>query len=160
MANTYKQAYFHLVFAVKSRKALINKDWMAELEKYITGVVQNNGHKLIAIGSMPDHIHILIGYNLNQLIPDLVEHVKTSSSKWIEQKKITKFKFSWHLGYGAFTHSHSNLDKMVNYVLNQERHHRKITFKQEYIALLKDFQIAYKDEYLFDFFDDEDGCRQ
>jgi putative transposase len=157
MANTYKQAYFHLVFAVARRNALISKDWRPELEKYITGVIQNNGHKLIAIGAVSDHIHILIGYSLNQLVPELVERIKTSSSKWIEQKNFSKFKFNWQIGYGAFTHSHSQLDNMVYYILNQEQHHSKKTFREEYIEMLRDFQIAYKDEYLFDFFDDVDN---
>ncbi len=153
MANTYKQAYFHLVFAVRNRNAMIGKGWKAELEKYITGIVQNNGHKLIAIGAVSDHIHIFIGYNLNQLIPDLVEQIKTSSSKWVEQNKFCKFKFYWQIGYGAFTHSHSQVDRVVKYILNQEKHHKKVTFKEEYISMLEDFEIVYKDEYLYDFFD-------
>ena len=110
MANTYSQSYFHLVFAVKNRNALIKKDWKDELEKYITGIIQNHGHKLLAIGSMPDHIHIFIGYNLNHLIPNLVEEIKTSSSSWIKEKKLSKFKFDWQKGYGAFTYSHSQID--------------------------------------------------
>ncbi len=105
MANTYTQSYFHLVFAVKQREALIKKSWKNELEMYITGIVQNRKHKLLAIGSMPDHIHIFIGYYLNELIPDLVEKIKTSSNLWIKEKKLSKFNFDWQKGYGAFTHS-------------------------------------------------------
>ncbi len=157
MADTYAQAYFHLVFAVKSKQALIRKSWKDDLEKYITGIIQNNGHKLIAIGSIPDHIHIFIGYNLNQTIPDLVEKIKTSSNHWIKKKNLTKFKFNWQKGYGAFTHSHSKVDVIVKYVLNQESHHRKKTFREEYLEMLKKFQIVYNDQYLFDFFEDVNG---
>ena len=96
MGDTYVQAYFHLVFAVRNRKALIQKSWKGELEKYITGIVQNHSHKLIAIGTMPDHIHIFIGYNLNQTIPDLVEIIKTSSDHWIKERKFTKLRVMGH----------------------------------------------------------------
>jgi len=156
MADTFVQAYFHLVFAVKNRDALIVKTWKNDLEKYISGIVQNNGHKLIAIGSMPDHIHIFIGYNINQTIPQLVEQIKTSSNHWIKRNNLTRFKFNWQNGYGAFTHSHQQIDFIAKYALNQEEHHKKTSFKEEYNKLLQDFQIAYKDEYVFTFFDDVD----
>ena len=132
-------------------------DWKDELEKYITGIVQNNGHKLIAIGSMPDHIHIFIGYNLNQTIPDLVENIKTSSNHLIKERKFTRFKFSWQKGYGAFTHSHSQIDTVAKYVMNQNIHHQKKTFKEEYIEMLNAFEIVYKNEYVFDFFNNING---
>lgn len=105
MANTYTQCYFHLVFAVKYRRALISRKWNEQLEKYITGIVQSEGHKLLAIGTMPDHIHILIGYDVNKLIPKIVEAIKTSSNKWIKDNQLSPYKFSWQKGYGAFTHS-------------------------------------------------------
>jgi REP element-mobilizing transposase RayT len=154
MANTYVQAYFHLVFAVKNRQALILKVWKNDLEKYITGIVQNNGHKLIAIGSMPDHIHIFIGYKLTQTIPDLVEAIKTSSNSWIKNNNLSKFKFEWQKGYGAFTNSHSQIDRVAKYVLNQEKHHKKTTFRMEYLEMLKDFEINFKEEHVFEFFED------
>jgi REP element-mobilizing transposase RayT len=157
MADTYSQSYFHLVFAVKNREALIKKDWKDELEKYITGIIQNHGHKLLAIGSMPDHIHIYIGYNLNHLIPDLVAEIKTSSNKWVKEKRLSKFRFAWQKGYGAFTYAKSQLDAVVKYVLNQEEHHKKKTFREEYLEILRKNEIEYKDEYLFDFFDDIRG---
>ena len=153
MGDTYVQAYFHLVFAVQNRKALIQKSWKGRLEKYITGIVQNNGHKLIAIGAERDHIHIFIGYNLNQTIPDLVEKIKTSSNQFINEERLSYYKFSWQKGYGAFTHSHSNLSIVANYVENQEEHHKRTTFQEEYIKMLKDFDVAYKPQYLFEFFD-------
>jgi putative transposase len=153
MANTYTQSYFHLVFAVKHRESLIKRSWKNELEMYIAGIVQNHKHKLLAIGSMPDHIHIFIGYYLNELIPDLVEHIKTSSNALIKEKKLSKHKFEWQKGYGAFTHSRSQLDTVVKYVLNQEMHHQKKSFREEYIEMLIKNEIDYKEEYLFDFFE-------
>jgi len=153
MANTYSQSYFHLIFSPKNRQALIQKTWKNELERYITGIIRNNKHKLLAIGSMPDHIHIFIGYNLNHCIPDLVEEIKTSSNKWIKDNKLTKYKFEWQKGYGAFTHSHSQLDMVIKYILNQEQHHKKKTFKNEYLEILRKNDIKYNDDYLFDFFD-------
>jgi len=154
MANTYTKCYFHLVFAVKNRDALIKKTWKDELGKYITGIVQNHRHKMLAIGSMPDHLHILIGYNLNQLIPDLVEEIKTSSNSWIKGKRLSKFKFEWQKGYGAFTHSYSQIDTVVKYILSQEEHHKKKPFKEEYFEILEKNNVEFKEEYLFEFFCD------
>jgi putative transposase len=154
MANTYTQCYFHLVFAVKNRNALIKKHWKDNLEKYITGIIQNQKHKLLAINSMPDHIHIFIGYNLNQTIPKLVEEIKTSSNAWIKSNNLSKSKFEWQIGYGAFTYSHSQIDAVVKYVMNQEQHHKQKTFREEYLEILKKNDVRYNDEYVFDFFDD------
>jgi len=159
MGDTYSQAYFHLVFAVKDRYALIHESWKQELEKYITGIVQNNGHKLIAIGAMSDHIHILIGYNLNQCIPSLVEKIKTSSNHWIKDRKFTQSKFNWQNGYGAFSYSRSQIDSVARYVLSQEEHHRKKTFKEEYVEILEKFGIDFIDEYLFDFKNESDQLK-
>ncbi len=155
MANTYTQLYIHLVFAVKNRNALIKKEWKDDLEKYITGIVQNNKHKLLAIGSMPDHIHIFIGYNVNQLLPNLVEQIKTSSNAWIKEKNLSSFKFEWQKGYGAFSHSRKQLDTVVNYILTQEEHHKKTTFREEYLETLREFAIEYRNEYVFEFLETE-----
>ena len=154
MANTYTQFYVHLVFSPKNRAALIKKEWKIELEKYIVGIVQNHGHKMLAIYAMPDHIHIFIGYNVNHLIPDLVERIKTSSNVWVNKNKLSKLYFEWQKGYGAFSHSRSNLDTVVKYILNQEEHHKKKNFKEEYLEVLKTYDVDYKSEYLFAFFDD------
>ena len=152
MANTYTQCYFHLVFAVKNRNALIRKEWKNEMGMYTTGIVQNHRHKMLAIASMPDHIHILIGYNVNQLIPDLVEEIKTSTNAWIKDKRLSKFKFEWQKGYGAFTHSRSQIDTVVKYILSQEDHHKKQPFREEYLEMLEKNDIAFNQEYLFEFF--------
>jgi len=152
MANTYTQCYVHLIFSPKNRQALISKVWKLEFEKYITGIIQNRKHKLLAIGAMPDHIHILIGYNLNELIPNLVEEIKTSSTAWIKDKRLSTYKFEWQHGYGAFTHSRMQIDTVVNYILNQEQHHKKKSFKDEYLEILFKNGVEFKEEYLFDFF--------
>lgn len=154
MANTYTQLYIHLVFAVKNRNALIKRVWKDDLEKYITGIIQTHKHKLLAIESMPDHIHIFIGYNVNQLIPDLVENIKTSSNEWIKTNRLSDFKFEWQKGYGAFTHSRSQLDTVVKYIMNQEEHHKKRSFREEYLEILQKNEVEYKDEYVFEFFDE------
>ncbi len=152
MGNTYRQAYFHLVYAVKYRAAMIHHVWRGKLEKYITGIVQTNGHKLIAVGAVSDHIHIFIGYNLNQTIPDLVEDIKTSSTNWINDNKFCANKFSWQNGYGAFTNAHSQVSSVARYVLNQEEHHNERSFKDEYLEMLAKNQILYEEKDLFDFF--------
>lgn len=153
MANTYTKAHFHLIFAPKNREALIKKEWKSDLEKYITGIVQNKKHKLLAINCMPDHVHVFIGYNLNELIPDLVRDIKVASNDWIQNNNLSKFKFEWQSGYGAFTYSRSQVDSVVKYILNQEEHHKKRTFREEYLDMLAKNEIEFKDEYLFDFFE-------
>ena len=154
MANTYTQMYVHLVFAVKNRNALIKKTWKNDIEKYITGIIQKHKHKLLAIGTMPDHIHIFIGYNVNQLIPDLVEHIKTSSNDWVKTNRVTNFKFEWQKGYGAFTQSRSQLNTVIKYILLQEEHHKKKSFRLEYLDMLRKNEIEFKDEYIFDFIEE------
>ena len=154
MANTYTQCYFHLVFSVKNRDALVKKEWKDEMEKYIAGIIRNNRHKLLAIYSRPDHLHILIGYNVNQLIPDLVEEIKTSTNVWIRDKRLSKFKFEWQKGYGAFTHSRSQIDVVAKYILTQEEQHKKRSFKDEYIEILEKNDVSFNNEYLFDFLND------
>lgn len=112
---------------------------------------------MLAIGTMPDHIHILIGYNVNQLIPDLVEEIKTSSNTFIKGKRLSKFKFEWQKGYGAFTHSHSQIDLVAKYILSQEEHHKKRTLREEYLEILEKNEVQFKDEYVFEFFNDIGG---
>jgi len=151
MANTFSQIYIHLVFSPKHREALIKKEWKDELEKYITGIVQGNKHKMMAIYAMPDHIHILVGYNVVQRIPDLVEQIKTSTNAWINEKGFSKTKFDWQKGYGAFSHSKDNVSTVINYILNQKEHHQKKSFKTEYLNLLHKLEIDYNEKYVFDF---------
>ena len=148
MANTFTQIYIQFVFAVENRASLIQPEWEDELYKYITGIVQKNGHKLIAINGTSNHVHIFAGYKLHQLIPELMQDVKGSSSKWINEKGFVEGKFSWQQGYGAFSYSHSQIDQVVRYINNQENHHKKKTFKEEYLLLLKKFNIQFDEKYI------------
>ncbi|WP_026707903.1 IS200/IS605 family transposase [Flavobacterium frigidarium] len=150
MANTYTQLYIHIVFAVKGRQNLISKIWKNELYKYITGIVINEGQKLIAINGMPDHIHILVGSKANKALSDLVRDIKANSSRFINEKKWINGKFEWQTGFGAFSYSYSQLTNVINYIQNQEEHHKKKTFKEEYVDFLKAFDIDYNNQYLFD----------
>ena len=148
MANSFTQIYLQFVFAVQDRFSLIQSDWKDELYKYITGIVQNNKHKLIAINGMPDHLHVFVGYKPHQLIPDLLQDIKGSSSGWINSRNLIKGKFRWQEGYGAFSYSHSHIDNVVKYIMHQEQHHKKRTFREEYIDLLKKFNIDYEERYI------------
>ncbi len=148
MANTYTQIYLQFVFAVQDRVSLIRSEWKDELYKYMTGIVQNNNHKLIAINGMSNHIHIFIGYKPHQLIPDLLQDVKGDSSKWINKRGLVKGKFSWQAGYGAFSYSSSQIDEVVKYIKNQKQHHKKKTFREEYIEFLEQFHVPYDDRYI------------
>jgi len=150
MANTYTQMYLQFVFAVHDRVSLIQSDWKNELYKYITGIVQNNKHKLIAINGMPNHLHVFVGYKPHQLIPDLLQDIKGSSSGWINSRNLVKGKFRWQEGYGAFSYSHSHIDNVVKYIMNQEQHHKKRTFGEEYIELLKKFNVVYDEKYILE----------
>ena len=153
MANTFTQIYIQIVFAVKNRDALIQKEWKERLHAYITGIVQSDGHKMLSINSMPDHIQLFIGYKPTQLIPDLVEEIKTSSNRFVKENKLSKFQFAWHKGYGAFSYSRSQIPDVARYIENQELHHSKKTFREEYLDMLRMFEVEYDEKYLFDFFD-------
>lgn len=154
MANTYTQLYIQFVFAVKKREALIPKQHKEEIHKYITGIITKRGQKLLAIHAMPNHIHIFIGFKPNIKISDLVRDIKTASSQFIREKKYTPFQFSWQKGYGAFTYAHSQLDAVCRYIQNQEQHHRKQSFEEEYLDFLKKFDVEFDNQYLFDFGED------
>lgn len=151
--TTYSQIYIQVVFAVKYRDALIHESWEEELYKYITGIVQNKEQKMLAINGMPDHIHFLIGMKPSCNLSDLVREVKKSSNAFIKEKRFTPFNFQWQEGFGAFSYSHSNLDNVIGYIMKQKEHHKKQTFKDEYLSFLKNFEVEYKDEYLFDWFE-------
>ena len=151
MANTFSQIYIQTVFAVSGRLSLITQDFKEELHKYITGIVRNKDQKLISINGMPDHLHILIGLRPAMALADLVRDVKSDSSAWINRKKLVRGKFAWQEGYGAFSYGHSQLDTIIRYIQNQEKHHRRRSFKNEYLTLLRKFQIEFKEEYVFKF---------
>ncbi|KIQ17333.1 transposase [Flavobacterium sp. MEB061] len=149
MANTYTQIHIHFVFAVKFRQAIISNDWKDELYKYIAGIIKSNNHKLLAINGVADHIHILVGIRPAQSISDLMKHIKQDSSKWINKNNFLKNHFEWQEGYGAFSYSKSQLNAVVNYIQNQELHHQKKTFREEYIDFLDKFEIDYDERFIF-----------
>jgi REP element-mobilizing transposase RayT len=146
---TYTQIHIQLIFAVKFRDALIQTNWKEELYKYVTGIIQNNNHKLICINGMPDHIHILIGLRPNQSISSLVNEIKSNSSKFINEKRFLPFRFEWQKGYGAFSYGKSQLSDVINYINNQEKHHHKKSFREEYLDFLNKFEVNYNEDYVF-----------
>lgn len=150
MAGTYSQLYIQIVFAVKGRENLINNLWKDELHKYISGIIKGKNQKSIIINGMPDHIHAFVGLRPSMSISDLVRDIKNNSSNFINEKKFVKGKFSWQEGFGAFSYSHSDIEKVYQYILNQEQHHKKINFKNEYLELLKKFEIEFDEKYLFE----------
>ena len=150
MSGTFTQIYIQITFAVKNRESMINSSWEEELYKYISGIINNKNQKVLAINGMPDHIHILIGMKPSCCLSDLVREIKKSSNDFIKERNFSKYKFQWQEGFGAFSYSHSALDNVIKYIQNQKEHHKKYSFKEEYIELLNRFQIEYKEEYLFD----------
>jgi putative transposase len=133
----------------KTGIALLVKHWKDELFKYIGGILRKNNHKLIAINGMPDHVHVLFGMRPDQSVSDLIQDIKGSSSKWINEKKFTASKFSWQGGYGAFSYSKSQLPDVINYIEKQEAHHKQRTFLQEYEEFLQKFSVDYEQKYIF-----------
>ncbi len=149
MPNTYTQLHIHAVFAVQNRECIIREPWADELYKYISGIVKNNNHKILAINGMPDHIHLLFGMRPMQSLSDLMQDIKSGSSKWINAKKFIKGKFSWQEGYGAFSYSKSQLPNIINYIENQKEHPKKKTFTEEYQEILRHFEIEFDEKYIF-----------
>jgi REP element-mobilizing transposase RayT len=149
MANTYTQIHIQAVFSVQNRYCLIKKTWKDELYQYITGIIQNYGHKLLAINGMPDHIHVFFGMRPTQSLSDLMQNVKGSSSQWINEKRFIPGRFSWQEGYGAFSYSKSQVDPVIEYIKRQEIHHHRKTFLEEYLDFLERFQVPYDERYIF-----------
>jgi REP element-mobilizing transposase RayT len=149
MANTYTQIHIQTIFAVQNRQSLIKNEWKDELHKYITGIIQNHDHKVLQINGMADHIHILVGLRPTQSLSNLMKQVKQDSSKWINNKGFVNGKFSWQSGFGAFSYSKSELPNVIHYIKNQELHHKSKTFQEEYLELLKEFNIEFNENYIF-----------
>jgi len=153
MADSYRKVNLQIVFAVKNRKALLHKSWRHELFQYIAGIINQRDHFSLAVNGVEDHIHIFLDYNCKELISDLVREIKKSSNAYINDKNLCKKKFEWQSGYGVFSHGYREKDIIINYVKNQETHHKKRSFQKEYKSLLKSFEIDFNEEYVFDFFD-------
>jgi putative transposase len=154
MADTFSQIYIQTVFAVQNRNALIQPEWEEELNKYITGIVQSKGQKMLSINGTRNHIHLFIGMKPTCCLSDLVREIKKSSNTFIKEKNFTRYKFQWQEGFGSFSYSHSQLTDVIRYIENQKEHHKKRTFREEYLSFLKAFEIEFKDEYLFEWIDD------
>ena len=151
MANTFSQIYIQTVFAVSNRQSLITAEFKEDLYKYITGIVKNQSQKLISINGVEDHIHILIGLKPAMALADLVREIKADSSNFVNRERFVRGRFSWQEGYGAFSYGHSQLDTIIRYIQNQEQHHKHSSFKNEYLTLLRKFDIAFEEKYVFEF---------
>ena len=149
MPNTFTQLYVHCVFAVKYRAGMLHTEWDERLRLYISATVQNNGHKMLAINNVPDHLHLLVGLNPNQSISEMMRLVKCDSAEWINKEKLTQQKFHWQEGYGAFSNSRSQVDNVVKYIINQQENHKKVTFLDEYKHMLDKAGITYDEKYIF-----------
>ncbi len=149
MANTYTQIYIHVVFAVEGRQNLIPPEHNDELQKFITGIVSGKKQKLIAINNMPDHLHMLIGLRPDSSLSDLVRDVKAGSSHFIKEKRWVAGRFSWQEGFGAFSYSHSQSGIVIRYIENQQQHHTRKSFREEYVELLERFGLDYAPRYIF-----------
>lgn len=153
MTGTFTQIYIQVVFAVKNRDSLIKPEWEERLFQYITGIIKGKKQKMLAINGTLNHIHFFIGMKPSCCLSDLVREIKKSSNEFIKENSLSKFKFSWQEGYGAFSYNLSQVDNVIKYIMNQKKHHQKVTFKDEYIALLKIFEIEYDEKYLFEWID-------
>jgi putative transposase len=149
MANTYTQIHIQAIFSVQNRNCIITQLWKEELFRYLTGIIRKNGHKLLAINGMPDHVHLFFGMRPNQSLSDLMQDIKGDSSKWINNKRLTNTRFSWQEGYGAFSYNKSSVDNVIDYIKNQELHHQKKTFIEEYHEFLEKFEVEFDERYLF-----------
>ena len=153
MAGTFSQIYIQIVFAVKGRESFISNNWKTDLHKYIAGIIKGKKQKPIIVNGMPDHIHAFVGLRPAMALSDLVRDIKNNSSNFINDNKLVKGKFSWQEGYGAFSYSHSHIGNVYDYILNQERHHKKKTFRDEYHEFLKKFEVEFDEKYLFEWYD-------
>ena len=149
MANTYTQIHIQTVFTVQDRNCIIRKAWENELYMNITGIIQNHGHKVLAINGMPDHIHVFFGMRPTESLSDLMQDVKGDSSKWINKKGLVTGRFSWQEGYGGFSYSKSQVDHVIDYIKDQKIHHRRKTFIEEYLEFLEKFEVPYDERYIF-----------
>jgi len=149
MANTYTQIHFQLVLVVKYRRALIHISWKEELYKYMAGVIRNHEHQLLAINGVEDHVHILIGYRPAQPLPQLMQDIKQASALWVNETRGLPMKFVWQNGYACFSYMRRDVPMIKRYIEKQEEHHRKKTFREEYVELLREFGVDYDERYLF-----------
>jgi REP element-mobilizing transposase RayT len=150
MAGTYSQLYIHVVFAVKGRENHLRKEWREEIFQYISGIITKKEQKSIIVNGVADHVHILVGLSPSMKISDLVRDIKNNSTNFINSKNFLKSEFKWQEGYGAFSYSQTHVQSVYKYILKQEQHHEKQSFKEEYLEMLKKFEVDYNEKYLFE----------
>jgi len=150
MPGTFSQIYIQIVFAVNGRTNLLQKPWREEVFKYMAGTIKGKNQKSIIVNGLANHVHLFVGLKPSMSVSDLVRDIKNNSSNFINDQKFVRGKFSWQEGFGSFSYSHSHIDQVYQYILNQEEHHRKRTFKEEYLDFLKKFEIEYDERYLFE----------
>jgi len=153
MANTYSQLNVHCVFAVKGRENLIATHFRDDLHRYMSGILKNDGSFPLAVNGWMDHVHVFFELSVTMTVADQMRMLKATSSKWINDNKFLPGKFSWQEGYGAFSYSRSQRDSVIKYLINQEEHHRNQTFREEYLELLRNFEIPFENKYVFEFYD-------
>jgi len=153
MANTYTQINIHAIFSIKGRENIITQNFREDLFKYISGILNQNKQYSLAVNGYKDHVHLFFELHPTKALADIIRIVKTNSSKWINENRFVKGKFAWQEGYGAFSHSRSQRDDVIKYIMNQEKHHGKRTFREEYLDLLEKFKIDFDDHYVFEFYD-------
>jgi putative transposase len=149
MANTYTQILIQIVFAVEGRQNLLQAEHNDELQKYINGIVSGQNQKLLAINNVPDHVHLLVGLRADLSLSELVRDIKANSSRFINEKRWVMGRFSWQEGFGAFSYARSQMDAVIRYIQNQQRHHARRTFREEYLELLRRFEVEYDERYIF-----------
>ena len=152
MANTYTQLYIHYIFAVQYRENFIGPARKEDVNRYVTGLVKNLKNKLLAVDCQPDHLHMFVGQRPTLSVSDFAREVKSNSSRWINEQRWTGRRFHWQEGFAAFTHSRSQLDAVVKYILSQDEHHKSKTFRDEYLGFLKSYEVEYNDQYVFEFY--------
>jgi len=154
MAGTYTQIYIQYVFAVKGRENLLQKPWRDEVFKYMAGIIKGKGQKPVIVNGVENHVHVFVGLKPAMSISDLVRDIKNNSTNFINEQKYVDKRFQWQEGYGAFSYAHSQINDVYQYILNQEAHHAKKTFHEEYLDFLQKFEIEYDERYLFDWLED------
>ena len=153
MAGTYSQIYIQIVFAVKGRQNLLLEPWRQDVFKYMTGIVMGKNQKPLVINGVSDHVHLFVGLNTSFVLSDLVRDIKNNTSNYINARQFLTKRFSWQEGFGAFSYGRSQIGRVCRYIENQEKHHRKQTFKNEYTGLLNRFGIPFQEKHLFDWID-------
>jgi len=153
MAGTYSQIYIQYVFTVKGRRNLLEKTWRQEVFKYMAGIIKAKDQKPIIVNGTADHVHVFVGLKPSMSISDLIRDIKNNSSKFINEQGWVNGKFSWQEGYGVFSYAHSQIENVYQYILKQEEHHRRKTFRDEYLDFLQKFDVECDEKYLFDWLD-------